>query len=124
MARYQHLPVYQSVYVLCLQSYRIKLKLPKSFKHDLGQAFCGQSIRLLKIIALANQHKNKFKMLEHAAIEHEGLWVITRLLFDLKCISNGEYRILCEMLTEIAKQIHAWRRWEKENQKRLPPQTP
>lgn len=121
MARYQHLPLYQSVYALCVYSYRIKLKLSKSLKHDLGQSLCEQVLRSLKMVAVANQHRHKSKILEQLAIEQEGLWAVVRLLFDLNGITAGEYRIICEMLADIGKQISAWRRWESEQQKKSPP---
>ncbi|USN48719.1 MAG: four helix bundle protein [Pseudobdellovibrionaceae bacterium] len=36
MARYQHLPVYQLSYSFVRESYRLKAKLPKLLKYDLG----------------------------------------------------------------------------------------
>jgi hypothetical protein len=54
MARTQHLPLYQSVFIYTREVYRLRAGFQKSIKHDLGQEVCESSIKLLKCVVLAN----------------------------------------------------------------------
>jgi hypothetical protein len=117
MARYQHLSVYQAMYSLSLQVYRLKLKLPKSLKHDLGQVFFESTIRCVRGIILANGGVNKIRPLQQVLLEFETLWVYARLLFDLKAISAGEFKVLSESMNGAGKQLNAWLKWEKQQNK-------
>ncbi|MBY0471377.1 four helix bundle protein [bacterium] len=121
MARYQHLPVYQALYSLNLKIYRLKLKLPKSLKHDLGQLFFETSVRCLRGVVLANGSANKVPALQRVLLEFETLWVYSRLLFDLRAISSGEFQVLSESLASTGKQLQAWLKWEKQQTKALAP---
>ena len=47
MARTRHLPLYAAIYAFCRETYRLKVKLPKTLKHDLGQEAFGSSIKML-----------------------------------------------------------------------------
>ena len=120
MARYQHLSVYQALYSLCLQIYKLKLKLPKTLKHDLGQTFFEGSVRCLRGVILANGSVSKIRPLQQVLLEFETLWVYSRVLFDLKAISAGEFRLLSETMTETGKQLNAWLKWEKQHKKEAP----
>jgi hypothetical protein len=120
MARYQHLPVYQALYTLSLQTYRLKLKLPKSLKHDLGQIFFESAIRCLRGVILANGSVNKMRPLQQVLLEFETLWVYSRLLFDLRAISSGEFEVLSGLLTDAGKQLNSWLKWEKQQNKISP----
>jgi hypothetical protein len=117
VARYQHLSVYQALYSLSLQTYRLKLKLPKSLKHDLGQIFFESAIRCVRGVILANGSANKVRPLQQTLLEFETLWVYSRLLFDLRAISTGEFQNLSEILTDAGKQLNAWLKWEKQQAK-------
>ncbi len=44
--------------------------------------------------------------------EFQMLWVSSRLLLDMNGITPGEFKVLSETLTDIGKQVEAWRRWE------------
>ena len=121
MARYQHLPVYQALYTISLQTYRLKLKLPKSLKHDLGQIFFESSVRCLRGVVVANGSANKIRPLQQVLLEYETLWVYSRLLFDLRAISGGEFKVLSGLLTDAGKQLNAWLKWEKQQSKTSPP---
>lgn len=84
MARTQHLSIYASAYTFTREIYRIKLKLPKTLKYDLGTEACGSTIKILKYVVLANKAKEKEHHLVHLLLETEVQWVFLRLLFDLK----------------------------------------
>lgn len=115
MARFQHLPLYQATYGLCLNASRLKLKMPKNLKHDAGEAFVSNCLKCLKIIVIANQLQEKKKHLDMLHFEFEMLWVSSRLLMDMRGITLGEFKVISETLTDIAKQVQAWRKWEQQN---------
>src|SRR3989338_5609458 len=117
MARYQHLSVYQSLYALSLHVYRLKLKLPKFLKHDLGEVFFETTIRLLRGVVLANGSVYKVRPLEQVLLKFETLWVYSRILFDLKAVSTGEFQVLSEAINGSGKQLNAWLKWERASNK-------
>lgn len=113
MARAQHLPLYLSAYQFSKAIYRIKLKLPKVLKHDLGQEAFSSALKILKCIVLANRAQDKSRHLSRLLLESEVQWVLLRLLFDLKGITEGEFKVLSERLSEIEKQAQAWLQWQQ-----------
>ena len=117
MARFQHLPLYQATYSLCLNSHRLKLKMSKNLKHDAGEAFVNNCLKCLKIIVITNQLQEKKKHLDMLHFEFEMLWASSRLLLDMQGITSEEFKVLSEALTDIGKQVQAWRRWEVQNMK-------
>ncbi len=100
MSRTQHLPLYSSIYVFVREIYRIKLKLPKVLKHDLGKEVFGSAIKLLKCVVLANRAKEKERHIYRLLLEIEVQWTLLRLLFDLRGISEGEFKVLSERLSD------------------------
>jgi len=117
LARYQHLPLYQSCYGLCLHVYRLRVGFPKTIKHDLGSQFFESAVRCVKAIVVANGQENKIRYIQILNLEFETLWLFSRLLYDLKAISQGEFQVLSKMLSEIGPQIQAWLKWERQNKK-------
>ena len=55
MTQVKHLPIYASAYIFVREIYRIKIKLPRAIKYDLGQECFGSALKILKCIVLANQ---------------------------------------------------------------------
>ena len=113
MAQVRNLPLYSSVYVLVRETYRLKTKLPKSLKHEVGSELFASAIKILKCVVLANRSEDKGRFLSRLVLELEVQWVLHRLLFDLRGISEGEFRVVSERLTEIGKQSRAWQKWDK-----------
>ncbi len=111
MARTQHLPLYQSVFIYTREVYRLRAGFPKSIKHDLGQEVCESSIKLLKCVVMANGAVKKDRYLSRLILEVEVQWALLRLLYELKAISAGQFKLLSERLADITKQSHAWFKW-------------
>jgi hypothetical protein len=114
MSRYEHLGIYQACYTSIREIYRIKLKLPASLKHDLGAQTFASSLRCLRCVIFANGSQRKMRPLQELLLEIESLRTYTRLLYDLRGISHGEFQVLSERLREIATQANAWHQWERE----------
>lgn len=113
VSRTQHLPLYSASYVFVRETYRIRTKLPKLLKHDLGQEAFYSALKILKCIALANRAHDKDPHITRLLLEVEVEWVMLRLLYDLRGISEGEFKVLSERLTEIGRQAQAWLKWDK-----------
>jgi len=118
MSRIHHLPLYTSAYSLVREIYRIKFKLPKCLKHDLGQSASETALGILKGIVLANKSVDKSFYISQILLQIEVEWTFLRLLFDFKGISEGEFKILSDKLSDIGKQREAWKKWEHGEQKK------
>ncbi|MFN7685328.1 MAG: four helix bundle protein [Oligoflexia bacterium] len=112
----RELPIYGAVYRYAREIFAIKIKLPKSLKHDLGQETFSSAIRILKHIALANRAHDKTPHIEEALLEIEAQWALTRLIFDLRGISTGQFEAVSQRLSEIGRQAQAWLKWDKTRQ--------
>jgi hypothetical protein len=113
MARYQHLPVYNLIYLLTREVHRVHAKLPKTIKFTLGSGFFESSLKCLKGVIVANGSQSKLLALQEVSLEIEVMWTFLRLLYDFKGITKGEFQVLSERLAEIGPQIEAWMKWEK-----------
>ncbi len=113
MGRSKHLQIYQDAYHFTREVFRIKFKLPKLIKYDLGEQLGNSSLRILNGIVIANGSKNKLGSLQIVTLEIEVMWVYLRMLYDLEGISRGEFNVLSEKLIEISKQNNSWRSWAK-----------
>ena len=100
MARYQHLPLYQATYALTRESYRLRIKFPKTLKYDLGTSFCSSSLRCLRLIVLANGRTCKEPVLRELVLEIECIWTYARLLHDFRGLSGGEFKALSIRLAD------------------------
>lgn len=120
MARTRHLPLYAAIYAFSRETYRLKIKLPKSLKHDLGQETFSSAIKMLKCVVIANASREKALHLGRLLIEIDVQWALFRLLFDLRGISEGEFKVLSERLDDIGKQTQAWINWERKTPKKSP----
>ena len=114
MSRFKHLEIFQKAYKLNHEIFRIKSKLPRALKYDLGVVVFKSSLRLIRGIMIANGSPDKLKILRQIALEIELIWVYFRMLYDFQGISRGEFQVLSEQLTEISKQNQNWIKWSKE----------
>lgn len=114
MARFKHLEIYQSAYKFTREVYQIKTKLPKNLKFDLGEKTLNSCLKIIRGVVIANGTKDRVKVLLQISLEIETLWVFLRMLFDFKGISRGEFEVLSNLLSSVAKQNQAWVKWSKE----------
>ncbi len=116
MARAQHLPLYSAAFVFVREIYKIRVKLPKLLKHDLGQEIFQSALKILKCVVLANRARDKDRHITRLLLETEVQWAMLRLLYDLKGVSEGEFKVLSARLSDIGKQAQAWLRWQQGRQ--------
>jgi len=103
VARTQHLPLYSAAFVFVREIYKIRVKLPRLLKHDLGQEVFQSAIKILKCVVLANRAREKSRHITRLLLETEVQWAMLRLLFDLKGITEGEFKILSARLGKALK---------------------
>ena len=75
------------MYRFIKEFYRVKAKLPRYVKNDLGQMVSLSALSCVKGIVVANGSLLKTKTLSEIIIEIEAIWTLLRLLYDLKGIS-------------------------------------
>ena len=92
----QHPPIYTASYAFVREVYRIKIKLPRALKYDLGQEEFSSALKILKCIVLTNRSQDKSRHISRLLLEVEVQWTFLRLLFDLRGITEGEFRVLSE----------------------------
>ncbi len=108
-----NIPIYVSTYSYVKEVFKIKVRLPKILKYDLGQELFESSYKILKCIALANKAVEKTRYIERLIFEIETQWVTLRLLCDLQGLSSGAFNAMSERLGEIEKQALAWQKWNR-----------
>ena len=122
MGRARELKVYRATYVFIRELYKAIQKLPKSLRYNLGSQTMDTALKMMKLIVVANGSQQKQKILKQLMLELDQLWVQLRLLYDLKGISKGEFKVYSERLSEISKQISGWFNWDRKrsnNQKQM-----
>ena len=69
MARTRHLPLYAAIYGFSKETYRLKVKLPKALKYDLGQDVFQSAVKMLKCVVIANASREKWPYLTRLLVE-------------------------------------------------------
>lgn len=111
MARYDHLPIFQSAYKLTLEIYKTTGLFPREHKFGLGQKLKEISDDLLSFIIYANSKKEKKDTLENARMSLEQLRIHMRFACDLKIIGAKRYEFFNLKIEEISKQLSGWFDW-------------
>ncbi len=118
MARFKHLEIYQQSYKFTREIYRIKMKLPKTLRYDLGEKTLSSALKINRGIVVANGSKEKVKVLLQISLEIETLWIFTRMMFDFQGISRGEFEVISELFSGLSKQNSSWLKWSRDQAKK------
>lgn len=113
MARYEHLPIYKSVYDLNLYFFKLARGFPKEYKYGLAQEEGMLLTSLLDQIIIANNSKNKVNPLEEGILIVERIKFKNRLLHDLGAESMKSYEYFSRAVVDISKQVEKWLAWSK-----------
>lgn len=116
MALYTNLPVYKSTYALMRDVTLMMPDMSRDYRYSIGQDLRQKVMDMIILIYRANRMRNKVPVimkLRETLLEAE---VYTRLMCDLKQISEGRYLRLAEQTTSISKQLAAWEKSEREKQ--------
>lgn len=111
MARYQHLPIFQAIYDLCLEIHQRVSNFPRVHKYSIGEKLKNISFDLMDSVIKANSVKDKKVLLQEAESILEKLKIYIRLCFDLKILGRQSFEFLTRKMDEISRQLNKWKEW-------------
>ncbi len=113
MARYEHIKIFQSAYILTLDIYRTTRSFSREYKYTLGEKLKNTAHDLLDLIMKINTLPDNKKSRYFPSIDFkkENLRVYLRIAFDLKLLSGGKLAAFSSQLEELGKQLGGWQRW-------------
>lgn len=113
MARYDHISIFQSTYILTLDTYKLTKNFSREYKYTLGERLKNIAHEILDLVVKTNALSGKEKLSGITAIDYrkEALRIHLRLAFDLKILSRGQLGMFNEKIEEIGKQLGGWQKW-------------
>jgi hypothetical protein len=113
MARYDHLPIYKSIYDLNLYFFKLARGFRKDYKYGLAREIESLLTKLIDQVVKANNNQDKTEELKDGLITIERIKLKTRLLHDLKVIKITSYEFFSKQLVEVSTQFENWLNWSK-----------
>ena len=113
MARYEHLPIYNSVYAINLYFFKLSRGFAKDFKYGIAQEIRSLLTELLDKVVIANNSADPDKVIElkSAEVLIERIKLKYRILKDVNAVSTKRYEHFSKLLVDISKQVLAWKKW-------------
>lgn len=111
MAIYTNLPVYEECYQLLLSIVTYTRHIQHDLRYTLGEQLKQNTVDMLVLIFKANKTEKKAGYIASAREKLVEVQVISRILNDLKQISDRQYIILVEKTTNISKQFASWEKY-------------
>lgn len=108
MAIYDNLPVFKASYDLLIEVYEMCDKLPREYRHTLGERLKNDITELMIRIYRANAAMEKMAIILSAREYMVTIKLYIRLLHDLRQLSVKRYALLAEKSETISKQLAAW----------------
>ena len=96
-----------------MYAYTLLRHIPKSERFTLGAELRESVWKGSRLITRAVYARNRMPLLLDLDAEVKVVQSMIRLGHGLKIVSDKQYRILSEMLTEIGKMIGGWMRSQK-----------
>jgi hypothetical protein len=112
MARYNHLPIYNTAFGLLKELYIRVPKLNKQYKYTLGSSLIFANMECIKYIVTANNRpiSERKEILTELIWKAEEIIILLRVVEELKLFSSDkQYLILMENVTNLARQAEGWR---------------
>ena len=113
MARYDHLPIYKSIYDINLYFFRLARGFPKDYKYGLAKEIESLLTGLMDHVIKANNNESKTDDLKEGLVIIERIKLKARILHDLKVMKINSYKFFFEQLIDISKQFESWLNWSK-----------
>ncbi len=120
MARYDHLPIFQLAYKMCLNTYKIAKNFKREYKYTLGEKLKSNSHKIIDFVVEANSLSNekKYRILNKLFLSVEKQKVYWRIACDLKVISIGLSEIIFGDVENLEKQSANWMSWVKHSERK------
>jgi hypothetical protein len=119
VGRVAELEIYKTTYVLLREMTRIREKMPRTLKYEVGAEMMKSGIAVVRHISRAARKESKFDELFELMTECELLWTWVRLAHEWRGMSLGEFRLLCERLDDLSRQAAAWLKSSKAREVKL-----
>jgi len=110
MALHSNLPIYRTVRELTQLAITATRNMPRDYKKTLGERLVGELLEISMRVLRANIARDKRPHLDELLERKEMADQLIRLAVDLRCISQGQYARLIELVDSVGKQAHGWRR--------------
>lgn len=110
---YNHTPIFQSVYILTIEIYKVTKNFKKEFKYTLGERLKNITHDMLELVMKINSLPVAQKPLKLLELDYqkENLKIHLRMALDFKMISRGQSGVLNTRIEEIGRQIGGWQKW-------------
>jgi hypothetical protein len=108
MALFEDLPVYRITFELLRFSYRVSVKMQRTYRFTLGESLQKDCKDLLICIYRANCEMDKAQALSRARELVIAVQLLIRVANDEGAINSKDYLKASDMLQSAGKQLTAW----------------
>lgn len=116
MAIYTDLPLYHAAYSLLLEVNKMMSHLPRDSRYSLGSDLRRSIMDIIILIYRANRNRQKVPLISQMREKLLEVQVYTRLLCDMRHISERLYAVLSEQTAGMSRQMSAWEKNERNRQ--------
>ena len=114
MARYSHLPIYNTAFQLLNEFYQRIPKFDKQYKYLLGGEILKINIEIVRLILEVNNEKDKRprqELMKDLIWQAESLNILLRIAYEMKQLGGEKsYLFLMEKTISLVKQAESWRK--------------
>lgn len=116
MAIYTDLPLYKATYNLLLNVNKAMPHLQRDSRYSIGSDLRRTIMDIIILIYRANKVRQKIGLISQMREKLLEVQVYTRLLCDMRHISQGLYAALTEQTADMSKQMVSWEKSERNKQ--------
>jgi hypothetical protein len=114
MARYSHLPIYNTAFELLRELYVRVPKFGKQYKYFLGEKILAGNIEVVRLILQVNNTEEalqRVELLDALLWQSESIIILLRIANELQQLGGEKnYLILLEKSVALSKQAEGWRK--------------
>ncbi|MFM2433237.1 MAG: hypothetical protein RLZZ511_4451 [Cyanobacteriota bacterium] len=104
----ENLPIIQKTYDLVKWYVPILNRLPRDYRHTLGERISNELYNLLDGLIQARYSRDKLPQLQSLNTRLDILRHQARLLLDFQLIATKRYEYISQRLTEIGTELGGW----------------
>lgn len=114
MARYSHLPIYNTAFELLRELYERVPKFGKQYKYFLGEKILAANVEVIRLILETNNTRENVRrkvLLDNLLWQSESIIIFLRIGNELKQLGGEKsYLFLLEKSVALSKQAEGWRK--------------
>jgi hypothetical protein len=109
MARYDHLPIYQSAMAVAIHCEKVVAGFSRYHKYTLGSELRNTSREIVNVIVAANSAREKLPRLLTLRERLESLLILMRLCKEVKAFKSFKaFQFAIEQVVAVSKQNEGW----------------